>query len=127
MMTSVTQDTAQEAEELFKEKWIRKLMVAHLHDLGVTCPGICSHQIPTGVKGRHCGTLSRVLNKGTKSIFRTLWKLAHLGYVQVLEISAADNDPNQLRRAIQRCYRLTEKGKKKAKEFDDEFTYQDLI
>lgn len=126
-MTTVTKEASQEAEELFKQKWVRKLMVATLNDLGVTCPGICSHQIPPEVKGRHCGTLSRVLNKGTKSIFRTLWKLADLGYVQILELHANEEGTTQQRRAIQKCYRLTEKGGKKAKEFESEFTYKELI
>ena len=114
-------------DPLFKEKWVRKLMVCTLHDLGVTCPGICSHQIPPGIGGRHCGTLSRVLHKGTKSILRTLSKLAKLGYVDILEISAGEGSKGQLRRAIQKVYRLSEKGKEKAKEFDDEFEYKDLI
>ncbi|MFX1520907.1 MAG: hypothetical protein ACFFCD_13400 [Promethearchaeota archaeon] len=126
-MTTITQDALKEAEEYFKEKWVRKLMVATLLDMGVTCPGICSHQIPQEVGGRHCGTMSRVLNRGTKSIFRTLWKLADLGYIQILEIPAHESSSRQQRRAIQKCYRLTEKGKKKAKEFEDEFTYEELI
>ncbi len=126
-MSTITQDTSQEAEELFEEKWVRKLMVATLNELGVTCPGICSHQVPTGVGGRHCGTLSRVLNKGTKSIFRTLRKLADLSYVQILEIPANESGERQQRRAIQKCYRLTQKGEKKTKEFEIEFEYGDLI
>ncbi len=114
-------------EEVFKEEWVRKLMVATLLDMGVTCPGICSHQVPQGIAGRHCGTLSRMLNKGTKSIFRTLWKLADLGYVQILEIPANESDERQQRRAIQKCYRLTEKGQKKSKEFESEFSYNELL
>jgi hypothetical protein len=126
-MTTITEDTSQEAEEYFKEKWVRKLMVATLLDMGVTCPGICSHQVPQEIGGRHCGTLSRMLNKGTKSIFRTLRKLAVLGYIQILEIPAHESAESQQRRAIQKCYRLTEKGKKKAKEFESEFTYNELL
>ena len=119
--------TITEEEEIFNEKWVRKLMVATLNDLGVTCPGICSHQVPAEVKGRHCGTASRSLNKGTKSIFRMYRKLANLGYAQILEIAANVDGSTQQRRAIQKCYRLTEKGKKKAKEFESEFTYQELL
>ena len=126
-MSTITQDTSQEANELFKEKWVRKLMVATMNELGVTCPGICSHQVPTGVGGRHCGGMSRSLNKGTKSIFRMLRKLADLGYVQILLIPAHESGEKQQRRAIQKCYRLTEKGKKKALEWENEFTYEELI
>jgi hypothetical protein len=121
-MTTIT-----EQEEIFNEKWVRKLMVATLNDLGVTCPGICSHQVPAEVKGRHCGTASRSLNKGTKSIFRMYRTLRDLGYVQILEIPANVDGSTQQRRAIQKCYRLTEKGEKKAKEFESEFTYYELI
>lgn len=114
-------------DPIFKEEWVRKLMVCTLHDLGVTCPGICSHQIPPGIGGRHCGTLSRVLHKGTRSIFRALHRLAELGYVDILELSPSEGSEGQHRRAIQKVYRLSEKGKEKAKEFDDEFEYKSLI
>jgi len=102
-------------------------MVATLKDMGMTCPGHCNHQIIQSIGGRHCGTLSRMLNKGTKSIFRTLWKLADLGYVQVLEIQADSDGGKQHRRAIQKCYRLTEMGLNKAREWENEFTYESLI
>ena len=118
----------QEEETLLNETWIRKLMLATLYDMGVPCPGHCNHMIPSSVGGRHCGTLSRMLNKGTKSIFRNLKKLADLGYVQILEIQAHESgDEKQTRRAIQKCYRLTEKGKKKAQEWENEFPYESLL
>jgi hypothetical protein len=114
-------------DPILREKWVRKLMVCTLHDLGVTCPGICCHQIPPGIGGRHCNTLSRVLHKGTRSIFRALRRLAELGYVDILELSPEEGSEGQLRRGIQKVYRLSEKGKEKAKEFDDEFEYGSLL
>jgi hypothetical protein len=116
-----------EEEKIFEEKWVRKLIVATLYDLGLTCPGHCNHQIAENIGGRHCGTLSRSLNRGTKSIFRKLRELSELGYIQILAISAGHGSETQQRRAIQKCYRLTEKGQKKAKEFENEFTYNELI
>ncbi len=117
----------QDEEAVLSEKWVRKLMVATLYGLGLTCPGHCNHQIASNIGGRHCGTLSRLLNKGTKSIFRKLRELANFGYIQILAISAGHGSDDQHRRAIQKCYRLTQKGEKKAKEFENEFEYGDLI
>ena len=71
---TITDESTPE-DTLFKEKWVRKLMVCTLHDLGIACPGICSHPIPNYIKGRHCSAMSRALNKGTKSIYRKLREL----------------------------------------------------